>query len=195
VILLEEDAAKCERAAAALEKTAVICGSGVDADLLAELHASEASFFIGVSEDDQSNLMAGLQANRLGAHRVMVLTSQPDYVPVIDSLDIDVAINSRLLAVEAILAYIRRGPVLRVAMVGEQQAEAIEMRAMEGAPVVGRRLADRPLPSGCIAGLVISGNETVIPGGSTVIKPGDRVVVFALSGAIEAVQQAFRAAQ
>ena len=71
-------------------------------------------------------------------------------------------------------------------------AEALELVAVEQSRIVGKPLKKVRFPKGAILGAVVGGGgELEIPWGETVIRPGDRVVVFALPDAIDAIENLF----
>ena len=45
-------------------------------------------------------------------------------------------------------------------------------------------------PKEAIVGAVVRNSEVIIPGGATVIQPGDRVMIFTLTSAIPQVEKA-----
>jgi trk system potassium uptake protein TrkA len=87
-------------------------------------------------------------------------------------------------AVRAILQYIRRGKIISVAPLREEQAEAIEAEALETSDIVNVPLSQVKFPQGAILGAVIRGEEIIIPKGETVIKPNDRLIIFAMQQVI-----------
>jgi trk system potassium uptake protein TrkA len=55
---------------------------------------------------------------------------------------------------------------------------------------VGHPLREIDFPKDAIVGAIVRGSEVIIPNGSTVIQPGDRVMIFALTSAIKEVEKA-----
>ena len=188
VVVIEPDMARAEAAAAELERALVLRGQATEAELLDEADVETADFFIGAFEDDEPNLLAALVAKKNGARRTIVITSEPDYVPIMKSIDIDAVVNPRLVTVGAILRHVRRGRILSVAKLTESGAEAVESIAPAGSPIVGRPLRETKMPRGAIIGAIWRENEVVIPTGDTVVGPGDRVVAFVLPDAVDRVQ-------
>lgn len=116
-----------------------------------------------------------------------------EYVSLLAGVGIDAAISSRLTAASAILRFVRRGHVERVATFSDTDAEAIELEVEEGAEAVGRSLLDLKLPTGVVIG-GISRNETnFVPDGSSVIRAGDHIIIFSLPADIEAAAALFSA--
>lgn len=191
VILIEPNTEKAESAASELTKTTVLHGEATDQDLLKDANVSNADFFMALSDDDESNLLASLLSKKQGAKKVLIITDKPDYLPILDSIEMDIVINPRLLTVGAILQYIRRGRIQSVVKLRENETEVIEMTPDPKSPVVGKKLAQIKFPKGSIVGAIIRNEDMIIPDGEAVIKTGERVIVFALPEAIPKIEQLF----
>jgi len=74
--------------------------------------------------------------------------------------------------------FIRRGKVVSLAAFGDDEAEAMEIIALEGSKLIDTPLNQLSLPKGVIVGAVMSRDQLMIPNGSTVINAGDRIVFF-----------------
>ena len=184
------DEALCNRLVEEFKRVMVLCGEGTDEDLLLEFNVQDVDTFISASEDEEANILVALLAKRLGARRTMALVTRLSYISLVSSLGVDVVLNPQMAAVNRILRYIRRGEVLSVATMGRERAEAIEVVAQEASDLVGRPLKELQFPSDAIIGAVSRGGQTIIPHGETVIRPGDRVVIFAKRQAIPEVEKA-----
>ncbi|MFC1524791.1 Trk system potassium transporter TrkA [Planctomycetota bacterium] len=191
VVVLEESEELAEEAAGKLNKAIVLKGKGTDVDLLNQADIREADYFIALSDDDENNLTSGLVARKCGAKRIVVLTHDPDYVPILDSIGMDVVINPRLITAGAILEYIRHGRVRKLVKLKEAAAEVMELVALTGSKVVGRPLKDVKMPSGALVGIVMKDTTPVIATGNTIIKPGERVIIFVLPEARKKIEALF----
>lgn len=191
VTIIEPDKEKTQRAATVLNKTIILQGDTLDIDLLKESSIDIVDFFVALSENEQTNILSSLLAKRLGAKKAIVLTVDPAFVPIINSLGMDIVINPRLITVGSILQHIRRGRTLSVVKFHQSEAEAIELIAEEDSKIVGKPLRDISFPQGSILGAIVREGVMQIPAGNTVINPNERVIVFALPNAIEKVQSLF----
>ena len=72
---------------------------------------------------------------------------------------------------------------------------ALGALVLEGSVLVGQKLRDLDLPDGIRFGAMVRAEELITPRGGTEIKIGDRIVVFALSNAIEDVEHLFPASR
>jgi trk system potassium uptake protein TrkA len=187
--IIEHNEKKCSEIAEKLEKTIVLRGDGTDRKLLEEENIKDVDIFIAVSENEQTNILVSLLAKRLGAKKVISLINNLAYTSLVSNIGVDVVISPHLAAISRILQFIRKGKVLSVASFQKENAEAIEIVALETSDLVNRLLRDIKFPKGAIIGAVVRGEEIIIPTGNTIILPGDRVIIFTLTSAIPSVEK------
>lgn len=187
--IIEESEERCAQLAEILDRTVVIHGSGADEELLKEEHVQDVDEFIAVSGDEEANVLVSLLSKRLGARRVMTVLNKLAYFRLVQAIGVDVIVSPRLAAVGSILQYLRRGKVLSVIPVGEEEAEVIEIIALETSDLINRPLREIHFPDGAIVGAVWRDDTIIVPDGNTVIKPGDRVIIFALTSAVPQVEK------
>jgi trk system potassium uptake protein TrkA len=192
VKLFEEDANRCEEIAETLEKTVVIHGDGTDQEILSQEHIEGIDAFLALSGNDDSNVIAGLLARRLGAAKVVAQVNRLNYLGMVGGLGINTTVSPRLKAVDAILEFVRKGDVLSVRSFGEEAAEAIEIQAPASSRYIGRPLRDIRLPRDAIVAAIARENgEAIVPRGGDSIQAGDRVVLVALEQCISKLEAAF----
>jgi trk system potassium uptake protein TrkA len=150
--------------------------------------------FLAFTNEDEVNIIASLLARRLGAHKVVALINRLNYLPMAQRLGVHTAVSPRLAAVDLILQFVRKGRVMSVTTFREEEAEAIELVATERSPYVGRKLKELRFPRGSIVGAIVHPDgEVSVPRGEVEIRPGDRVIFFALEGAVPELESAFLA--
>ena len=92
-------------------------------------------------------------------------------------------------AADALLEYIRKGGVLSVRTLGEEEAEAIELEVPGGSDYAGKPLAQIDFPPGAKVGAIVRPDgQVVIPNGESVMNAGDRVVFFAQEHAVKRLE-------
>ena len=64
------------------------------------------------------------------------------------------------------------------------QAEITEIIASHNMKIANKPIRELDLPDGVIIGAIHRGTDVMIPDGSTVIKEGDRVLIFSLLSAL-----------
>lgn len=192
VILIEPDKDKAQTAASKLTSATVLHGYATETEMIQQATLEPVDFFIGASVNEQDNILACLLAKKQYAKKTIVITHEPDYVPVFGSIGMDVVINPRLITVSSILQHIARGPILGVAKLFDKtEAEATEMVAESGSEIAGKELSKISFPKGSIIGSVIKNGSMTLPYGACVINPGDRAIVFYMPEAREKVQTLF----
>ena len=191
VVLLEENASMAVDVAGKLKAVRVINGAASEQDILKEAGIEVADIFVAASKSDQANLVSSVLAKKLGAKRAIITTQQPDYVSIVDSLNIDAIINPHLLAVEQILRFVRGGGISSVTKLLECDAEALEFVTEEGAAVTKGPIKNISFPKEAIVGAVCRGNEVFLAKGDTCIQAGEKVIVFCQDKAIKKLQSLF----
>lgn len=191
VKLIEVLKEKAERTADELDRVMVLHGDGTDVNLLQAENVGEMDAFIAATNDEETNIMACLLARHMGVQKTIALMRRANYVPLVHALGIDAAISVRLNTAAAIMKFVRPGEIISFAQLKESEAEAIELVAKADTRVVRKPIQDLNFPRHAIIGAVLRGPKVIIPRGDTRIEAGDRVVVFALPKALDAVQRMF----
>ncbi len=189
VRLVDQDGDRCKLAAIRLNHVTVIKGDGADGDLLCELNTGEMDLLIALTGDEESNVLISLLAKEMGARRTITRVSKLSYMHIVSVIGLDTVINPRMSAVRAILQHMRRGKILSVTPLREEQAEAIEAEALETSDIVNTPLAQVEFPQGAILGAIVRGGEIIIPRGDTIVLPHDRLIIFALQQVLNQVER------
>lgn len=185
VKLFEQDARRCEELAEQLRSTVVLKTDGTDQAVMLRENIEGAGAFISLTGDDDANLIACLLARRLGVDKVVPLLNRLNYLQLAQRLGISTTVSPRVKAADALLEFIRRGGVLSVRTLGEEEAEAIELVAPADASYAGRPQREIDLPPNTLVGAIVRPTgEAIIPDGGTMIAAGDRVVFFAHEHAV-----------
>jgi trk system potassium uptake protein TrkA len=190
--LIERDRARAETIAAALERTVVLQGDGMDRALLHEAGVEEAETVVAVTNNDQVNILSSVVAKREGARRSMALINEQDYGPIAEAVGVDRFVDPRATTVSTILQHIRRGRIKGVYSLFDGAAELVDAIALETSPLVNKPLMEAELPEGVMIGAVYRDDKVSMPHSKTVIKPGDRIVLMALKDYVKDVEQMFR---
>lgn len=181
VSIIEKDKARCAYLSQTLDNVLVIYGDGTDMNLLEEEGLDLMDAFIGATDYDEANLLMCLMAKQAGVGKTIAKISRPNYVQIIDKLEMGVAVNPTDIAASNILKVIRGGKVVSVSLLLGGQAEVTEIIATEELPLVGKPLAEVGIPKGIIIGAVVHKGKVIIPKGNTVIHPKDRMIIFRVS--------------
>jgi len=192
VKLIEADEQKSIDLADELKKTLVLRGDGRDIDLLAQEGIIDMDAFIAVTEDAETNIISSLMAKHLGVTKTITLVDRADYIPLTQTIGLDSLINKKLIAANNISRFIHKGEVIAVATIEGIDADIFEYTAQPNSPITKKQIKDIHFPKEAIIGGIIRGGEGHIAVGSTQIQGNDKVVVFALPGAIKKIDKYFQ---
>ena len=187
--IIEPDEERSKFLASELDKSMVLRGDFTSQELLEEENISEMDAFVAVTPEEEKNILIALFAKRMGARRVVASINRADYLPLVYQIGIDVAISSSLIAVNKTLQHIRKGKIANVVTLLEDQAEVIEIEALETSDLINQRLKDLHLPKGVLVGAIFRGEELVVPDGETTIVPGDKVAMVVASSAMKQLEK------
>ncbi len=188
--IIEASREKAHQAAEVLSKCVVHHGSGTDMNLFNDINMKDADFFLSMSEDDEDNILAALLAKKHGAKRALVITNDPEYLPILDSIGMDITINPRLITVSAILKYLRKGRVMSVFKLIED-AEVMEIGVDAKSSIINKKISKVKFPENAMIGALLRKGDMMVPTGDLEIQAGDSVIVVALPQAIEKIEKLF----
>lgn len=192
VTIVEINKDRCEYLAENLDHTLVIHGDGTNLDLLQEEDLSSYDTFIGATGYDEHNILMALVAKQYGINKSIAKISRPNYAHIIEKLDIDVAFNPVNITVSNVLKFIRGGKVLSVSLLLGGEGEVTEIIASENSPIIDKPIAKLGLPKGIIIGAIVHKGEVIIPDGNSIIREGDRIIVFSLASDVPILNKMIR---
>lgn len=189
--LVESNRARAEEVAEQLTRTVVLQGGALDLEILEEINVRAAEAVVAVTNDDEVNILSALLAKRQGCPRVIALINNQAYVNLVGWLGIDAVVSPRVITVSSILQHVRRGRIRGVYTIYEGSGEIIEADALETSSLVGKPLREIDLPDSILIGVIVRGDQVIIPRGGTTILAGDRVILFAAAAAVKKVEKLF----
>lgn len=188
--LIEEDPELASELAEKLPNVIVIQGSPTDATLLLEENVGEMQAVVTCAAREETNLMTALLAKRMGAARMISMANETEFKPLMRAVGVDVCLSPRLVAISAILRFVRRGHVVATQAIGaDEHAEALEFEVDQASAAVGQTLQSLRLPPGSLIAAIVREGLVLIPRGETVIEHGDHVLVVARQGAVQLVTE------
>jgi trk system potassium uptake protein len=192
VRLIEDNRDIAQSAAEEMDRSIVVFGDALQEDILREVDIRDAQMFLGLTNDDETNILSSVLASELGCKANFALVNQPQYPRFARRLGVDSFINPRAITVSRILRHVRRGRIRGVYSLFDGSAELLEAEALETSPLVGKPLREFGVSDGMRFGAIIRGNAIIMPTGDTRIEAGDFVIVMALSNSVRKVEQMFR---
>lgn len=191
VKLIDNDEAKCDMLADALENTLVINGDGRDTDLLLEEGLDTTDAFIAVTGNSETNILSCLLAKQHGVKKTIAEIENLEYISLAESIGIDSILNKKVITAGRISRFTQTADVSMIKCLTGSSAEVLEYVVKPGSGITRANLHDLNFPKGAIVGGVIRGGMSFIATGDTEIKEGDHVVVFALPDAIPVLDKLF----
>ncbi len=187
--IIEKDGERCAVLAEKLNKAVVLHGDGSDQGLLSEENVADVDVVVTLTDDEEANILSSLLARRMGAAKTITRISKFSYFPLVAAIGIEQVVSPRLSAINTILQHIRRGKVLAAISLKGEQAEALEVVALETSDIVAKPLKKIGFPKGAIVAGIIRNDLIIIPTGDTIIEPNDRIIIFAQRKAIQGVEK------
>jgi len=196
VKLIERDPRRARHASELLESAIVLHGDAADEQLLIEENIDSADIFAALTNSEEANILSAMLAKRLGAAKAMALINKPSYTELVESSSIDIAISPQTITIGSLLAHVRRGDVVRVHALKRGAAEAIEAVVngdAHSSRVVGKMVAQIPLPEGASIGALVRGDEVIMAHHDTVVLADDHAIIFLSDRRhLEAVERLFQ---
>lgn len=189
--VIERDSERAELIARQLTSTEVICGDGLDSEILSEVGIDDVQTVISITEDDKVNILSSLLVKGEGAERAMTLLNNMDYADLVTSMGIDAIISPHAVTVSSILRAVRQGQFQSVHSLRDGQIEVIEAEAREGTHVVGLSLEDITIKGKIlVAGLFRENDVHIIPP-KTTVRVGDRLILISAKESVSKVEHLF----
>ena len=187
--IIEADIARCHYLSEKMEKTVVLHGDGSDQKLFLEENMDQSDVVVCVTNVDETNILVSLLAKNLGVENTITRINKSNYFPLLATIGIEKVVSPRLSAVSSILKEVRKGKVLSDISILGERGEFIEAIALETSDITDRPLRKISFPKGAILVCIIRNGQIIIPTGDSVVKPGDRIIMFAVKNAVKKLEK------
>ena len=192
VTFVEKDERRCHE----LEQhynVPIYQGDGTDKGLLEQIELKQMDVVIAALNNDNQNVVASLQAKRLGASLVISLVIDSDYVPLLEENNV-VAISTPKASAIMVENYLERPGIAELFELGGGEGSLAGVFVEKNAEVIGKVLKNIQLPMECIAAAVIREKKFLVPRGDTIIYEKDYVLFVGLTPAIKKAREVFMVA-
>ncbi len=175
VTIVHDDNDTCRHLADELPEALIIHGSSTGDIVPGEIKYQN-SCFLGLSNDDEFNVIASLRAKQQGAERAICMVRNNSLVSIVRRLTaIDTVFSPEILPVKEVLSLIRGRRVRSVMPLFDLDAELVEFDVPELTAPVSPPLAELDLPPGVHIFTISRGREIYFADGRTTFHPGDVV--------------------
>ncbi|OGR22291.1 MAG: Trk system potassium transport protein TrkA [Desulfobacterales bacterium RIFOXYA12_FULL_46_15] len=187
--IIESDMQRCRYLSEKMNKTIILHGDGSDQKLFFEENINPGDVIVTVTEDDETNILVSLMAKNMGVRNTITRIGKSNYFPLLSTIGIDKIVSPRLSAVSSILQEVRKGKVLSDISVFGDRGEFIEAIALETSDITDNPLKKISFPKGAILVCIIRNGEVIMPAGDSVVRPGDRIILFAVRQAVKKLEK------
>jgi trk system potassium uptake protein len=191
VKLIEQNREKSYYLSNVLNNALVINGDGRDINLLMEEGLDKMDAFIAVTGEAEINILLCMLAKKVGVKKTIAEVENMDYIALAENMGIDTIINKKMIAASRIFRFTTSEAVSNVKCLTGTAAEVLEYVVKPDVKITEATLNQLSFPENSIVGGVIRGDTSFIANGYTLVKPDDKVVVFALPSAISKVSKFF----
>ncbi|MEM9187933.1 MAG: amino acid permease [Myxococcota bacterium] len=189
ITFIEEDEAICKELEARYS-VPIFHGDGTKKEILEQVGLSNVDVTICASDDDGRNVIAALQARRLGMQQVIAIVQEPEYSDLLEEKGI-VAISAPWATAALVENYLDRPGVAELFEIEAGIANLVGVYVPEQAEVAGKIIQEIAIPKECVVAAVIRGKAFVVPRGHTNIEVGDHVIFVGPASAIKDAQEMF----
>ena len=191
VKMIEYNGEKAYRLAEELDRTLIIHEDGRNLDAMLEEGLSTTDAFLAVTGRSETNILAAMQAKRMGVKKVIAEVENLNYIRLAESVGIDTIINKKRVTASNIFRFTMSTDVQAIRCLSGSEAEDLEFIVKPNSPAPKCAIKDMRLPQDVIIGGIVRGDKVFIAVGDTRINAYDRVVVFSMPGSIATVGDFF----
>ncbi len=191
VKIIEINRERCEVLSENLNRTLVINGDGRNSDFLYEEDVKSCDAFVAVTSSSETNILACVAAKKMGVAKTIAEVENIEYIKLAEGMGVDAVINKKIITAGRIFRFTMSNKVRTVKVIGGSDAEVIEYIVNPESQITKAPIGELNLPQDAIIGGIIRGNEAIIASDQTLIRPYDRVVIFALPTALGKIEKFF----
>ena len=159
----------------------VICveGSATNSETLLEAGAADADLLMAATRSDETNMVCGISARKLGTKHVIARIRDTAYLRqtefLREALGLSVIVNPEYECAKEISRMLRFPSAIRVDAFSKGSVEMIEHRVIPGGRLDGMQLKQLPQRFGAkvLVGVVERKGEAIIPNGDFTLQSGD----------------------
>ena len=159
-------------------------GNGTTKRVMRDAGIQHADLLIACSPREEANLVCAMLGRKLSNARVIVRTSSFEYLEAWREreIDVDFMVSSELETGNAVSSLIGIPAARQTDVFADGKVQIVEFDIPDDAStgrLIGRPLRDAAIPDDSKVVAIIRGAQLILPRGSEVIEPGDRIVVIA----------------
>lgn len=189
--IIENDAERCRRLPEMCPGCEIIHADGRDTDVLLDEGITEADAFIALTDSSETNILACLTAKEYGVNKTIAEVENIQLIYQAEGLNIGTIINKKLLASSKIFQILLDIDSDSSKFLSLADAEVAELEVKPGSRITKHAVKDLEISRDVTLGGLVRNGRGMLVSGNTVFEPGDKVVVFCLSGHIHKIERMF----
>lgn len=189
--IIEQNHDRCVKLSERCADVEVVHGDGRDIDILREEGIEEMDAFVALTNSSETNILSCLTAKECGVVKTVAEVEDIQFISEAENLNIGTIVNKKLLASSRIFQILLDSDTTDSRCLALADAEVAEIEAKPRSKITRGAVRDLNLSHDMTIGGLVRDGVGMLVSGSTVILPGDRVVVFCLQGALHKVERLF----
>lgn len=125
--LVADKAHDCTRLAAKHPDATVLHGHITEHELLSNESLNKIEFFCAITNDDEDNIMAALQAKELGAKKTIAMIKKNQYRSMLENSTIDYILDPNQKVLEHVLAHIKHPWIKKIHQIPKTEYKLVEL--------------------------------------------------------------------
>jgi len=178
VTLIDRDRDRCELRSSGLGRATILHGDGTDVDFLQQEGVGSSDVVVACTNDDETNLVVSLLAERLGTPHAVTLVHKARNVALYRHLGLRTTVNRPLVMAQHVVRLADRGEAADIVEIADGMLIAAEFNIGQGSRIDGHSLGEVGLPSDVMPCFALAGADVVPVSTSTVLNHGDLLVAL-----------------
>ncbi len=184
VKIIDKDEQKCLQFSEELKKATLVCGNGMNQELLIEEGVLDVDAFVALTGKDEENVLMSIFAKNKNVPKTITKINREEILNLADELGLDTVISSKYLAADQIVGYARalesskKSKIETLYSLFGGLAEASEFKILPDFKLTNIPLRDLNVNDEVLVAGIIRNRETIIPCGEDVFRVGDKVIII-----------------
>lgn len=174
--IIENSLKRCEELAVTLKKSLILNGDGTDLELLQSEQIGRTDVLVSVTNNDEKNLLCSLLGKQLGVKKVLTRVDKTSNLKLFETVGVDVALSAKSSSVKELLNDLVERDIDILAIVERGKGKVLEITVPDD--FEDCQVKDLNFTFKAIIGTIIRRKNVIVPKGSTIIRPGDRLIIF-----------------
>lgn len=193
ITVIDSNRERCEKLSAMAPGVTAVNADQRDIDVLREEGMANSDVFIALNDSSEMNIVGCMLAKDAGVEKTIAEIEDIQYFAEAESLNIDVVVNKKLLTSSTIFQMLLDTELNSPRCLALEDAEVAEIVVKSNARVTRAPVRDLDLPHDITLAGIIRDGKGMLVCGDTLIREGDHVVVFCLTGSLHKFDKYFRA--